>query len=645
MDIQTFLFLKSEEENQSLLFNNNWSEIMYRNILVFLIIATILISCAKKTVDTIEFNPAVLKAGDKVSIRFSPQKLIGFENQNILINIIGQYVGDQETRTIYLQMKKNNHFWEAELQTHKNDCLLSVKFEDNVGRVEDNDGIGWNLKLTDHNYKIKRNANFYSGQRIIQSDRNAVNFYNKQAILSFKNELELFPDNYQVWFHLWTARLKLSNDPQLKIKEVKSELDSLLNTVSTSPDLLILAFDTNIKLLNNPVRAIKYGETLLQNFQSFPDKDRIDFSLIFLQNQQTPEKLFTDLATFAQQTKSEIYKKKAYMQLGIIFQQLKVLNKAIENFEKYIALEPNDINISLSLASLYLEIDDYSSSQKMIERAQHNNTEENYIQNNPWEPPSERTGRLNLTQCQILSTQAMLSFKTKNYQQAIESRKNCIEIGTPFPAYEWEKIGDIYFFLNDIENSRQAYIRSLSINFSQNHSYKQLKNIYQSQQGNAFGFEEYLQKEIKHQLEASAQFAPDIEVTTLDGKNVKLSENKGSIIVITFWDSWSKACVKEIRRLNLLVNDFKNNDKVLFWAISIEAPISIEKFIKKQQFDFLLFHCGLTLKNEFSVIGFPTHFIIDKQGKIRYKHIGYSPNIREELKSEINLIINEDIIS
>ena len=111
--------------------------------------------------------------------------------------------------------------------------------------------------------------------------------------------------------------------------------------------------------------------------------------------------------------------------------------------------------------------------------------------------------------------------------------------------------------------------------------------------------------------------------------------------MLTFWDSWSAACKQEIPPLNTLVDDFKNNPKVLFWAISVEAPVSINKFIREQPFSYLQFHSGYEVKKMFNIIGFPTHVVIDAEGKIRFTHIGYSQDIHIQLKNEINNLLKE----
>ncbi len=619
---------------------------MYRTFITLLMLLIIQFSCSKKTETLIKSIPQTPKAGEEVLIQFFPNESSGLQANNDSTWLVGQLVGNLKTKTIYLPMNKKKDYWETKIPTQVDDCLLSFKVENRLGQVEDNDGMGWNIMLSDKNNLIKRNANYFYGQKILRNHRLAAIEKNKQALYYFKNELALFPDNYRAWYDIWFTRLKLSDKQPSAIDQVNNELDSLLGHDPANVDLLVLAFDSNLKLLNNPLKAISFGKTIKQKHPFFPEKDRIDFTLIFLNNQQDIQKLTDDLALFVQNVKSLDYQKIAYLQMGHIYRQQKKLDSAIKNFLQYIDLEPDDVDIHLTLANLFLESGDLTSSQKMLNRAKNDNREKNYIMQNPWEHPSDRKGRLNLTTCQILSIQSAIDFESKNYPAAIESRKKCIELGTPFPAFEWEKIGDIFYVTNDIENSKQAYIKSLCVNRPGNQAFEKMKNIYQSQNGTSDGFEEYLEQSIKNEIKASAQIAPDVEMISLDGEKVKLSENRGRIIVITFWDSWSTACVNEIPQLNLLINDFRNfNDQIIFWAVSVEAPISIKKFLKKQSFDFKHFHSGFAAKQEFSVIGFPTHFIIDKTGKIRYKHIGYSATIRDELKTEIQSILQEQIIS
>jgi peroxiredoxin len=235
----------------------------------------------------------------------------------------------------------------------------------------------------------------------------------------------------------------------------------------------------------------------------------------------------------------------------------------------------------------------------------------------------------------------MLDFKSKNYRRAIENRKKCIELKTPFPAYEWEKIGDIYLKTGETDSAQKAYIAAVTINASQDGAKNKLKNIFLQHGNSETQFKAFLDNAVKNELKASAKAAPEVKLTDLDSKELSLTQQKRKIIVLVFWDTWSDACKKEIPKLNELKEAFKNNSSVLFWAVSMEQPVSINKFTRETPFHFHLFYSGTEAKRKFNVIGFPTHLVIDKEGKIRFTHIGFSENINSELRQEIQLLLDE----
>ncbi len=115
-----------------------------------------------------------------------------------------------------------------------------------------------------------------------------------------------------------------------------------------------------------------------------------------------------------------------------------------------------------------------------------------------------------------------------------------------------------------------------------------------------------------------AKTAPDFELSDLEGKKFKLSAHRGKIIVINFWETWCPACIKEMPSLNRLVDNYKNEKKVVFWAISHEDKLSIQEFLSKYKFNYHQFYNGLKVRKAYNVQFVPVHMIIDPKGKIRY---------------------------
>ncbi len=114
------------------------------------------------------------------------------------------------------------------------------------------------------------------------------------------------------------------------------------------------------------------------------------------------------------------------------------------------------------------------------------------------------------------------------------------------------------------------------------------------------------------------QTAPDFELLDLNGKKFRLSAYRGNIIVINFWETWCPSCIKEMPSLNRLVENYKNEKKVLFWAISHEDKLSIQEFLAKYKFNYHHFYNGLKVRKTYNVQFVPVHLIIDSKGKIRY---------------------------
>jgi len=458
----------------------------------------------------------------------------------------------------------------------------------------------------------------------------------------FKKELSFFPDNYKTWYELWSLALKRSNGSRLQFDRVKFQLDSLLTHSESHADLFALAFKTYWKLMDDQKNAIKYGEIIISKYNDLPIRDEIAYSMIFIKNGENHEGATSNLLDFSKQTKNPEYLKNAYYQLGLSFQKLQQLDNAINYFQKYIELEPDDLPIQLNLANLLMRKQDYKMAQQMIDQARVNNTDEKYFQLHPWEDPQQRRNQVILNQCQILSTQATLETALNKFKIAIQNRKRVIQLGTLFPAYEWKKIGDLYFQSGKLDSAQISYIKAVSINPAQEDAIQKLHFLYRVKNRTSSGFELYLKNEIEKQLKASAKVAPNFELTDLEGNLFRLSEQKGNVVLLTFWDSWSSACQREIPQLNKLVSEFKDNPNVIFWAISVEAPISINKFIRENPFEFHLLHSAFEVKKLYNVIGFPTHIVIDSSGKIRFSHIGYSENIRQQLKKDIESILKED---
>jgi thiol-disulfide isomerase/thioredoxin len=137
--------------------------------------------------------------------------------------------------------------------------------------------------------------------------------------------------------------------------------------------------------------------------------------------------------------------------------------------------------------------------------------------------------------------------------------------------------------------------------------------------------------------------APAVRAKLLDGGDFDLSKHKGKVVVLDFWATWCGPCVRALPELMKATSSFPK-DKVVFVAVNQgEKAKQIKKFLKQKKWGSL--SVALDPQSDagdsFHVEGIPQTVIIDKEGKVRHVHVGFSPNIGNRLKKEIQALVSE----
>ena len=136
-------------------------------------------------------------------------------------------------------------------------------------------------------------------------------------------------------------------------------------------------------------------------------------------------------------------------------------------------------------------------------------------------------------------------------------------------------------------------------------------------------------------VELTGRSAPDFSLKTLDGKEFRLSDHRGQVVVLSFWASWCGPCrfeLPELSRIKPLYPDAK------FIAVNVDRErAEAERFLKRVQFDLpIVWDNQAMALGEYSVVSMPTMFLIDKNGTVQYVKVGYSRQKKlAELESKI----------
>jgi cytochrome c biogenesis protein CcmG, thiol:disulfide interchange protein DsbE len=116
---------------------------------------------------------------------------------------------------------------------------------------------------------------------------------------------------------------------------------------------------------------------------------------------------------------------------------------------------------------------------------------------------------------------------------------------------------------------------------------------------------------------------------TLDGKNARLSDFRGKVVVLNFFGSWCQPCVEEAPGLNRLQQHIASHNAIVIGVAADEDEAAYKKFLLEHATNYPTYRDPATKENRsaiaesYGTVMVPETYIIDRNGKIARKIIGY----------------------
>ena len=136
--------------------------------------------------------------------------------------------------------------------------------------------------------------------------------------------------------------------------------------------------------------------------------------------------------------------------------------------------------------------------------------------------------------------------------------------------------------------------------------------------------------------------APDFTLKSAEGRNLRLQEQRGQVVLVNFWASWCGPCKQEMPHLNRLYDKYRASGFTLLavnidddarhgaatatkWGLKFPVLLDPDKSVTK------LYDMG----------AMPSTVLIDRDGRVRYLHRGYREGVEEAYERQIRELVKE----
>ena len=122
---------------------------------------------------------------------------------------------------------------------------------------------------------------------------------------------------------------------------------------------------------------------------------------------------------------------------------------------------------------------------------------------------------------------------------------------------------------------------------------------------------------------------------TPEGKDINLASYRGKVVLLNFWGTWCKPCLKELPEFDRLYRRYRKHGMVLIAIATDTEPEKVVEFATERKLAARLALGGEPLAEQYASTSFPFSLVIDDKGQIRGSYRGYRPECTGKLEQDL----------
>ena len=136
--------------------------------------------------------------------------------------------------------------------------------------------------------------------------------------------------------------------------------------------------------------------------------------------------------------------------------------------------------------------------------------------------------------------------------------------------------------------------------------------------------------------------APDFALKGMDGKNLRMSEYRGQVVLVNFWARWAGDSRQEMAALDRINTTYQRAGLVVI-GISIDEDVQrARQFASAMKVSYpILFDTGSDIGRDYMLQKMPVTVLVDRAGIVRFASVGFKRGGERAYLDQIRELLRE----